>query len=50
MRLNHVHQDQVALGTRQSELEEAVGTSTARRWAFSLTSLSLLCYRAHARS
>jgi hypothetical protein len=39
MRLNHLHQDQVALGTRQSELEETAGTSTARRWAFSLTSL-----------
>jgi hypothetical protein len=39
MDLNPVHQDQVALGTPQSELDEAVGTSTARRWAFSLTSL-----------
>jgi hypothetical protein len=39
MNLNSVHQDHVALATPQSELEEAVGTSIARRWAFSLTSL-----------
>jgi hypothetical protein len=39
MRLNPVHEDQMVLGTPRSEFEETVGTSTARRWAFSLTGL-----------
>jgi hypothetical protein len=39
MRLNPVHEDQMVLGTPRSKFEETVGTPTARRWAFSLTSL-----------